>query len=181
LFGERWLPTIPLIQVLAFAFLLRVSYLFYGILITAMGKPSWNLWRNSIETLIRVIVFCLVIRWGVVAMAIAAMLVLYLVTPIRVWMIHKLIYLNLAKYFRTYIVPLAGAVIMVFAILATQHFLSNWISLHMLLVLSIIVGVVFYSGVLLLISPKLIYQTFESARLAVILGIRKGYEHPKIT
>jgi O-antigen/teichoic acid export membrane protein len=69
LFGEKWQPSVPVMQILAFIGLQHVVSYFYATVLMAMGKPSWQLKMNLFDATANFIGFYLVVRWGIVAVA----------------------------------------------------------------------------------------------------------------
>ena len=69
LFGEKWAPSIPVMQVLALIGVLQSVLFFNGSVIKASGKPSWQLGIMLLNALCSVIGFLLAVRWGIVAVA----------------------------------------------------------------------------------------------------------------
>lgn len=166
-FGEKWAPSIPVLQVLAFIGVLHSVSHFNGTVFSAVGKPSWSLAQISIHTVTNVIAFVLVVRWGILAVAAAYVIRGYLLTPMDLWILHKLIHIKLTTYFRQLAAPLVGSVIMVAAIFGTRYFLSSLLSLQLSLAVYIVVGAIVYTGLILLIAPVLFQQAIGLINSAI--------------
>ena len=69
LFGENWLPSVPVMQILSIAGLMRAVSFFQGSVFMAMGKPAWRLWLGIANSLLKVIGFVIVVRLGITAVA----------------------------------------------------------------------------------------------------------------
>ncbi len=167
LFGKQWLPSIPVMQILALIGILHAVFTFKVGIITAMGKPSWNLRIGLINTIIQVISFFVVVRWGIVAVAAAYVISSYLLSFLRLWAVYKLIKIDLSVYFRQYIAPLAGSLAIIIVISGVKYFLTNLISVYVLLAICILFAVVIYLAVIFLIEPVLLKKVNGLVRLAL--------------
>jgi O-antigen/teichoic acid export membrane protein len=166
LFGSQWLPSVPVMQVLAFVGILQSIEFFNGVVITSIGKPSWNLLVNSINTVANVIAFILVVKWGIIAVAAAFVIRGYLLSPINIFMLKKLIGLKLSDYLSRYTVAITGSVIMAAVIFEARKFLNGFVATPIVLVTCILLGAVIYVLTIRLIAPKLfdqVFKTFTSA------------------
>jgi PST family polysaccharide transporter len=167
LLGAKWLPSIPVIQVLALIGVLHSVYYYNGSVIMAMGKPSWKLIINFIYSIANVIAFIIAVRWGIVAVAVAFVIRGYALAPIELWLIKKLIPLNLITYSRQYVAPLAGSLAIATTIWLVKYFLGDWVNVYILLAICIGLSIASYVMTILLIAPKLFQQVFDMAQLAV--------------
>lgn len=166
-FGSKWIASIPVMQVLAFIGILHSIYFFNSTVVMAMGKPNWQLRINCLNAVSNVIGFLIAVRWGIVAVALAYVLRGYLLSPVPLAVIHRLIHINLRTYLSQYVAPLAGSAVVVLGVWGTKHFLSPWISLSGVLTICIVVGSGLYLGTILLLAPKLMQQILELAYLAL--------------
>ena len=124
-----------------------------------------------LSTAINVIGFLIAVRWGIVAVAASFAVRAYLVSPVQIWSIYKLLKVKITTYFCQIIAPLAGALFMVFVVLAAKYFLSPLMNAQTLLVACVAIGAGIYAATLLLIAPKLFWQIVDFAILT--LGISK--------
>lgn len=154
-FGEKWIPSVPVMQVLTLIGPLHLILYYNSSVMMALGKPSWRLWIQLANAASNVIAFVLVVRWGITAVAAAYVIRGYLLSPISVWAIHKLIYVNVFSYLRLYVVPAIASLVMVIAILAAKYLLQDFINIYVILVISGGMAILIYGALILLISPKL--------------------------
>lgn len=166
-FGEKWVPSVPLMQVLALIGILHSVYYFNNALIRAAGKPSWSLGLTALNSLINVIAFAIAVQWGILAVAVAYVMRGYLLAPLPIWVVKKLIKLNVWTYVRQYVVPLVGSLVMVATVAGFKHFFGSFIGLVLLLVICIILGASVYAVIILLIAPQLSRQIIDIAHLAI--------------
>ncbi|MDZ8225494.1 MULTISPECIES: lipopolysaccharide biosynthesis protein [unclassified Nostoc] len=160
-FGEQWIQSIPVLQILSLIGPVHLIFFYNNSVILALGKPSWRLWIQVINTVTNVIGFALVVRLGIVAVASAYVVRGYLILPISLLAINKLVKINLNNYLRLYIVPLVASGAMVITILTTKYFLGKFLEAWMLLAIAGIFGMSIYILTLSVISPKLFRRILE--------------------
>jgi PST family polysaccharide transporter len=166
-FGEKWLPSVPVIQILNLIGILYAGFYFNGPVLMAVGKPSWKLRLDSIKALGYLITFAITVRWGIVAVAIGYVATGYLMSIITIWVIKKVINIDLIIYLRQYTAPLISSFVMVMAIIATKYFWGNLTNSYALLSVSILIGAVIYFSIILITEPKLCWQTMSEFRSLV--------------
>lgn len=167
LFGSKWLPSIPVMQVLSFAGVLQSVSYFNGSVIVAMGKPSWRLGITVLNSVSNIVAYALVVHWGIVAVAAAFVIRGYLFSPLPIWMIHKLIHLELSVYLRQYVVPLVSSLVMVIAILGVKYVFGELVSVYMLLSICIAIASVVYGLMIWWTMPQVFQQLLDLFHLVV--------------
>lgn len=160
-FGDQWIPSIPVMQILNLIGLLYAGFYYNGPIIMALGKPSWNLGLNCLQAVGNVVAFVIAVRWGIVAVAAACVIRGYLMAPIPLLVVNKLVRINARVYLSQYVAPLVASLTMVAAIFGTKQFLSGMVNLHILLAICIAIGTVVYVAMILLIAPKLSRQAID--------------------
>ena len=166
-FGEQWRPSIPVMQILSFIGILYAGFYYNGPMLMALGKPSWNLGLNCLQAVCNVVAFAIAVQWGIVAVAAAYVIRGYLMSPISVWVVHKLIHIKLITYLRQYAAPLAASLAMVVAIVGAKHLLVKLVNLHTLLAICIVFGAVVYVAMILVIAPNLARRAIDLFRSAL--------------
>jgi PST family polysaccharide transporter len=165
LFGVQWLPSILVMQILAFSGVTSTVSTLSGIVLVAMGKPSWSLKIILLNTVANVIGFVIAVRWGIVAVAASFVIRDYLLSPVLIWAIYKLTRLKITTYLQHFVVPITGSLIMMIFILVTKLILGNLMNTQALLAACIAIGSVIYTITVLLIAPKLFWQVVNLASL----------------
>ncbi len=160
-FGEQWIQSIPVLQVLSLFGPVHLIFFYNNSVILALGKPSWRLWIQVINTVTNVVGFALVVKFGIVAVASAYVVRGYLVLPISLFAINKLVKINLITYLRLYIVPLVASGVMVATILATKYLFGTYLEPWMLLGISLLLGISIYVFTISVISPKLFRRLID--------------------
>lgn len=160
-FGEQWIPSIPVLQVLAFAGIFQAISFFKSSVFIALGKPSWALWLAALSTVLNLIGFAIAVRWGIVAVAAAFVLRGYLVFPIGQWAVSRLIQIPLRRYLQQFAAPLTSSVIMTFAILIAKELLGDWGTLPGRFMVCVAIGTLVYGLAIWLLSPKLFQKLLQ--------------------
>lgn len=158
LFGEQWLPSVPVMQILASVGVLQSLFFLNGAVMTAMGKPSWRLKINLFSTIVSLISFAIAVRYGIIAVAAAFAIRNYLLCPLFVWILYKLVKINLKEYLNQFIIPILCSVIMSLTLIGIKLWLSDLITYQQLLLVCIPTGFIIYGFCLLLIKPELFKQ-----------------------
>jgi PST family polysaccharide transporter len=167
LFGEKWLPSIPVMQVLSIMGVLQSIFFFNSTVLLAMGKPNWRLWINCLNAITNFAAFALVVKWGILAVASAFTIRGYLFSPIPILAIQKLIRIKLKDYASQFVAPLTGSLVMVAVLFGIRNVFSGSVNLYSLMVIYILAGAIAYIATLQLIAPKLVRSTLDLVLLAL--------------
>jgi len=162
-FGEQWIQSIPVLQVLSLIGPVHLIFFYNNSVILALGKPSWRLWIQLINTVTNVVGFALAVKFGIVAVASSYVLRGYLILPVSLFAINKLVKIHLINYLCLYTAPFVASGAMVGTILATKYFLATFLEAWMLLAISLLFGVSIYILTLSVISPKLFRRLLDLA------------------
>ena len=165
MFGEQWLPSVPVMRILAFIGIIHSVNNFNGPLFFAMGKPDWKFKLNLVHAIANVVGFVIAVRWGIVAVASVYVIRSYLLTPIDIFLIRRLIQIKLSTYMTQYLVPIIGSLGMTLAIWTSQHYLITSLSEQLLLVIHILIGIFVYGAIIFSCQPQLIKQLWEVVNL----------------
>src|SRR6266851_343308 len=101
IFGEKWAPVIPLVQILAPVGLLQSIGATPGQLFLARGRAALRFWWSVIYTTIFVAAFFAGIPWGILGMASAYAIVTIPINIAGFWLALRLVNLDLADLWRT--------------------------------------------------------------------------------
>jgi PST family polysaccharide transporter len=167
LFGQQWAPSIPVMQVLTFIGLLHTVLFFQYTVMAGVGKPSWYLGLQVMITVANVIGFLIAVRWGIVAVAISYVIVAYLFAPLSVWLVYRLIQIDLLKYLRLFLPAATGSLVMLAFIFSLKFSLSNLVPLQLLLPSCILMSALAYVFTIRLAAPSLAYQALDLLRSAL--------------
>jgi len=168
LFGDKWAPSIPVMQVLAFIGILQSVLFFNGSVMRACGKPSWELGVMFLTAVCSVIGFLLVVQQGIVAVAAAFVMVGYLLAPISYIAVRKLIQIDLRTYLWQFAPSLSASLIMVAVLLGLKYlFKDQSLNLYLELCMYVLAGVLTYALVIGLTARSLFGQVLELVRLGL--------------
>ncbi|MEB3219541.1 MAG: MOP flippase family protein [Nostocales cyanobacterium 94392] len=156
--GEDWERSIPIMQVLAFVGILHAVSNFNDSIIFAVGKPSWNLKFKIISAIVICTGFFVAVRWGILAVAAVYVVSNYLLFPISIGLVHKLLKLDFFKYLNQFKAPFLATFFMVLSILGFQYAVGNSLNLLLSITVSSIIAFLIYSFGIYLIQPSLIRQ-----------------------
>jgi len=162
IFGEKWAPSIPVMQVLSMIGILQSVLFFNGSVIKASGKPSWQLWIMVLNAVCSVIAFLLAVRWGIVAVAASFVIVGYLLAPVSYIAVRRLIKIDFRTYLWQFVPSLFASLVMVVVIEGLKYVLKGQ-SLNIYLELSIylLAGMLAYGLVIGLAARQLYQETLE--------------------
>lgn len=155
LFGAKWKPSVPIVQILVFAGLLQTFLILNSTLIAALGRPGEVLKIRILSSIIIVSVFIIVVRWGIAAVALAYVLINYLIiAPLHFRLLFRLVGITEKKYLSQFGCAFAGTMIMLTVIYATKYAVSGWLSTYGQLFLYLITAASVYLVTIRFIWPK---------------------------
>jgi O-antigen/teichoic acid export membrane protein len=166
-FGPQWLPSVPVMRVLSFIGILHSVFYFNCNVMLAAGKPSWRLGITLMNAVCNIIAFVIAVRWGIVAVAAAYVIRGYLLSPVPLWALKRLVRINIMEYLRQYKVALLGSILMIFTILIFQHFTNDILGLHARILTYVFIGTATYLLSIRIFDPSLSQQLFEFVRLVL--------------
>lgn len=111
-FGEKWLPSVPIVQIAALGSMLHMTLLFANVVFTAVGKPVWTLVSNCSHFALALTGLLSFYRWGLTAAAIIWIGSYFLVAPLTLVGLRRLIAVQPMALIRTVLPPFVAATIM---------------------------------------------------------------------
>ena len=163
-FGDQWEPSTPAVQILMFVGILESIYLYNANVMLSMGKPEWRLKLNVLNAIANVVGFLIAIRWGFVAVAAAYVIRAYLLSPLPLILVRKLIGIRLTTYVRNLSAPAIATAIMAIAVYQSMQYLATSVSSAQVLVLAIAIGVSAYFLSICIVSPALVKKVYSLAQ-----------------
>ena len=158
IFGPQWQASVPVVQVLMLVGILESVYLYNANVMLAMGKPSWRFKLNLLNSLVNVVGFVIAVRWGIVAVAAAYVIRAYLLSPIPLVLVQRLIDIRISTYLRNFSVPLLAAAVMVITVFFASPNIASHVSPIWHVALSILLGMIVYFVMAAILSPSLVSQ-----------------------
>lgn len=155
LFGEQFTESGLVLRVLALIGVVHAVSFYNFAVYVGIGRPDIRLRLLAVHTTVNVVAFFLVVRWGIVAVAAAYVIRAYVLMPLDLVALHRLIGVSPRRYFGNLASPVLACAAMVVAILAVHQ-------LHLgaapELALSVATGLVVYPAVLYLLAPALVRE-----------------------
>ena len=164
IYGPKWIPSIPVMQILALIGIIHSVFYFNGTVILSAGKPRWRLGLAAVNAVSNVVAFAIAVRWGIVAVAVAYVVRGYLVSPLPIWLIHRLIRIDVRMYLRQYVVPLVGSAAMAATVLLLRHFVGASLKPAAALGLYVAAGGLVYTLAVYLRAPDTWRDLVRTAR-----------------
>ncbi|WP_404788844.1 lipopolysaccharide biosynthesis protein [Altericista sp. CCNU0014] len=174
LFGQQWLPSIAVLQVLALAGVFQSISFFKSAVFVAMGQPMWNFWLSILSAVLNLVSFTIAVQWGIVAVAAAFVIRGYLVFPIGQWAVGQLIHTSMQTYIQKFLAPLGSSAVMVIVMLGCKQLLQTFTQSSLgLICLCSLVGMVTYVITLRISAPKLFQDFYSMFNVAIsaLLGL----------
>lgn len=167
LFGEQWIPSIPIVQILSIAGIFDSISFFKSSVFIAMGKPSWAVWIGLLSTVLNIIGFTIAVQYGIIAVALAYIVRCCVTFPIGQWAVSRLIQVPMLTYLRNFFAPLISSLIIAVAIISTKYFLKNLVNTEVALVICTVTGAILYGLAIRLFAPELFHKLLELVYLAL--------------
>jgi O-antigen/teichoic acid export membrane protein len=127
-FGPGWQQAVPVMQVLSLIGILHASLFFNSTVLVATGRPREALFITTVNAVSNVVAFAIAVQWGIVAVAAAYVIRGYLLSPLPVWMVKRVIDFRVREYVRRFAIPLGCALLMVAVMLLLREALRPRLS-----------------------------------------------------
>ncbi|MGL5080408.1 MAG: MOP flippase family protein [Microcoleaceae cyanobacterium] len=158
IFGEQWIPSIPIMQVLSFVGILHSLSYFNASVLTAMGRPDWRLRVNFLEAILSSVACLVAVKSGIIAVALAYTISLYLVFPVSQIAVSQLIHVPIITYLKQFVTPLISTYLMVISVLVLKYCLGSSVHPGLLLIIGTATGMIIYGLAVRIIDPELFHQ-----------------------
>jgi O-antigen/teichoic acid export membrane protein len=181
-FGPGWEPAVPVMQVLALIGVLHASLFFNSTVLVATGQPRTALFITTVNAVSNVIAFAIAVQWGIVAVAAAYVIRGYLLSPLPVLMVKRVIDFRLSEYVRRFAIPLGCSAPMVAVMLALREALAPRVADVVVIAPVAAVGALTYLLAMRFAAPRFTseltaYLSSASPALARLLSWRPGWRH----
>ena len=119
-FGPEWADSAPVLRALAFIGILQASLLFNATLVGAAGRPDLGLLVTAVNGVANVVAFVAVVSHGILAVAVAYVVVGYLLAPLSLWSVRKVLDYDVGTYLGLYVPPLVGSAVALVPLLLAE-------------------------------------------------------------
>ena len=162
--GTKWLDAVPVVRLLSiFGALSAVGYFNFNLMV-AMGRPKWQLFLTALSACLNVILFLTVVRLGITAVAAAFVIRAYLVFPLSIFCVSRLLRIEVFEYLSNFVEPLNATFLMVASVLVVRYTIVSSMSPLVVLIASAAVGAATYVLALRAFYPDLLREMWLSAR-----------------
>jgi PST family polysaccharide transporter len=170
LFGPRWTPSVPLLQVLCLVgFTIAYSF-FTGPVLYAVGRPIVYLRLVLVQIVLLAGLILIGVRFGLIGVAVAFIAATALVAPLHVVALHRHAGIPPWRLVAANQAAVPATIAMAGAVLVLQHVIGNALPDALILALSATVGAVVYAAVAALAAPRTVRRLLDLIASAVDLG-----------
>ena len=151
--GEKWAASVPLLRILCIGGAFMPFYSLYSNLIISQGRSDVNLWLNTVQIVLQMVLILLTYRQGIIAVVWAYTLLN--VVWLAVWLIYakKLIGISLLSMLKD-LIPFAAISAMV--MLATWCLTSAISNIYLLLFTRIVTAMSLYALIMKLLKVQML-------------------------
>lgn len=167
LFGEQWLPSVPVLRILAFVGALRSVTYFKSSIFLAMGKLNWRLRLSMLSSVLNVVGFFVAVRWGIVAVAGAYLARACIFFPISQGAVSKLLKTPFSTYLQQFFPAVTSVTLMALAMEAVRALGENFLNPAGIIAVSSVAGASTYCILLYKLDSEIINQLWQMIAAAV--------------
>jgi len=181
-FGAKWDAAVPVMQVLAFIGVLHASLFFNSTVLIATGRPQTALLVTFVNAISNVVAFAIAVQWGIVAVAAAYVIRGYLLSPLPVLLVKRVIGFRLGEYVSRFAIPLACSAVMAITMLVLRELLTPRVPDAIVVLAAGLVGTAVYPLAMRGFAPRfteemLDYLSTASPAFARLLTWRAAWRH----
>lgn len=127
-FGPQWTGAIPVMQVLALVGIPHAVTHWHKSLLNAAGRPNLSLRLAVLTGAVNVVGFALVVRWGILAVATSYVVCSYLLAPVSVRFVTRVLDIEVKTYLRLFVAPVTSGLVMLLSLVAAKTVLADELS-----------------------------------------------------
>jgi PST family polysaccharide transporter len=179
-FGPKWSESVPVMQVLTLFGIVQALIYLNSTMVKALGKPSWRVIIVGITAVFNVAAFFVAVQHGIVAVALALVIVGYVLAPVSFWAVNRLLPISTRTYIRHIAQPLAASLVMTAVMFGLRHALEDRQPALVLITVAAAGGAT-YIGALYVFARPLAAEAVELARRAIPRRTRTLSRHQALT
>ena len=142
--GEKWLPMVPAMRVLALFGMIRAVGATTGVVFLAVGKPEISTKIKSGQLiLLAILIYPLTMRWGILGTSVAVTIYALVFNVVAVAKVLKIIKSRYAKPIKLTLLPLVGTLVMAAGLFAMKSYAPDNVT-YVYFFLAVLVGVTIY-------------------------------------
>jgi O-antigen/teichoic acid export membrane protein len=162
LYGSDWGPVIPPMQILGFAGVALAITIYTAPMLVALGKPNWFLGYTLVETVVNFLAVAFVVRYGIVAVAVAYAVRSYLVLPLSIAMSNRLLGTTTFQLLRRLAAPTLASLVMFAAVSGLRRVVPLPPTLSLLVLVG--TGAMTYVAVMWIVGRQTVLRLHALAR-----------------
>ena len=158
---DKWLPIVPLIQILCLQAILNFINTPAGIAFQASGRPSIGTKLSAFGVMVLIIfIYPLCSQWGITGVVASLFLSVLIPSPIIWYMVIKLMRGTFGEFFKPILISLINTGIMVFIILVIKERILTHVNIAEFFGL-IFVGIITYLGFAYFLGRVMNYEVYK--------------------
>lgn len=166
LFGDKWLPSAPVVQVLAVSAALQSMLTYNDPVMKACNRPGWSLKVATLRVLLTVPLILYAVDYGLVAVAIAWVIREAIILPVSMLLVDKLVGLSLKKLFQMFLAPVSGAIVAGLVLYWMQSFTGGHDAMWTMPA-GLLVTAVTYLAVVFIMERQLIFRSINAVKTVI--------------
>ncbi|MCG9479556.1 MAG: lipopolysaccharide biosynthesis protein [Actinomycetia bacterium] len=171
--GEKWMPMVPALKILAISAMVRVMIGTGGALFNSRGRPDLDFKMNLCRVItLAITIYPLTMLWKIAGTSLSVLLAVCACIPVWFAGSKKQAGLSFKDFQGILLPPLSGTVVMASVIFILGMFFNQYSLVGFLF--SIVIGIVAFIGIIFLYRKILHYNVFEDMKLIFnSLGIKR--------
>jgi PST family polysaccharide transporter len=161
LFGAKWIPAVPILQVLAVYGSVRVSLAFVHPLMLSIGRPGLYLLMDIILAILTFTGCVVAVRWSPEAISVSVLLSMLTSAVIVFVMMWRNVGVRIGPLLKCFAFPSLSSLFMLVVVLLVRGSLNKALAPVTTLVLCVAAGVVVYSLTAYFVRPDLVKAILE--------------------
>jgi PST family polysaccharide transporter len=164
-FGEKWLPSAPVISVLALAGFFRLMVTLGPSGLQAAGRPDLHLQWAFLSVILYVPAFYIGLNWGIVGVAVGYLVATFLLVPIQFGFVARVMNIRAGEMLATVYPAVAGSAVMALVVWGVRTTLAALaVPRAIVLIVLIAVGVVTYLATVWLVARRAVRRLVRLIR-----------------
>jgi PST family polysaccharide transporter len=164
-FGEKWLPSAPVISVLAIAGFFRLMVTLGPSGLQAAGRPDLHLQWALLSVILYLPAFYIGLNWGIVGVAVGYLIATLILVPIQFGFVARVMNVRAGERIATVYPAVIGSAVMAVVVWAARTMLTSvGLPTLVMLVVLIALGVVTYVGTVWFVARRAIRRLVRLIR-----------------
>jgi O-antigen/teichoic acid export membrane protein len=170
-FGPQWTGAIPVMRILALVGIPHAVTHWHKAIVNAAGRPNLSLRFAVLTGAVNVVGFVLVVRWGILAVATSYVACGYLLAPVSVWLVTRVLDIEVKTYLRLFVAPVASGLVMLLSLIAAKAALADRVTGPVLILVLLSVAATVYLVMLCLTGRRFVMSVLSNGRRLLADGL----------